>query len=154
MRGLTVRQPWAQAIATGAKTVENRTTGYSWRGPLAIHAGLAWSDRGAADERIAEWHGARLGLAVPCHPMPLPELFPEGAVVAVSELVDAHPDTGCCRPWGESAYVEASGRRRTAIWHLVLENTRALAEPVPYRGRQGLWPVPEYLAECLAEALA
>lgn len=49
MRALTVQQPWAWAIVYGGKDVENRTRNIAgaYRGPLAIHAGLRWSDRGA-----------------------------------------------------------------------------------------------------------
>lgn len=38
MRALTIRQPWADLIACGAKTVEVRTRPQSYRGPLLIHA--------------------------------------------------------------------------------------------------------------------
>lgn len=40
MKALTIRQPWAQLIALGEKTIETRTRATSHRGPLAIHAGL------------------------------------------------------------------------------------------------------------------
>ena len=39
MRVLTVCHPWAWAIVHGAKRIENRTWGASYRGPLLIHAG-------------------------------------------------------------------------------------------------------------------
>jgi len=38
MKALTVRQPWAQAIAEGLKTVEVRSRPIRYRGLLAIHA--------------------------------------------------------------------------------------------------------------------
>ena len=43
MRAMTVRQPHAWAIIHGGKDVENRTRNIagSYRGPVAIHAGLA-----------------------------------------------------------------------------------------------------------------
>ena len=42
MRALTVRQPWAWAIIHGGKDVENRVRSLGpYRGPVAIHAGLA-----------------------------------------------------------------------------------------------------------------
>lgn len=154
MKAITVRQPWAQAIATGAKTVENRTRLYAYRGPFAIHAGTGWSDRGAADDRIAQWHGQRQGFSIPCHPMPLEELFPTGVIVAVADLVDVHPDGGCCRPWGESSYVEAGGRDRRQITHMVLEGVMQLTEPVPARGWLGLWDVPAELAVAIARGVA
>lgn len=49
MRAITVQQPWAWAIFNG-KGVENRTRNIAgkYRGPLAIHAGARWSDRGGS----------------------------------------------------------------------------------------------------------
>jgi hypothetical protein len=38
MKAITVRQPWAELIASGAKRVENRTWRTRYRGPLLIHA--------------------------------------------------------------------------------------------------------------------
>jgi hypothetical protein len=142
VKAITIRQPWAQAVAAGVKRIENRTTVYTYRGLLAIHAGVAWSHRGAADERIATWHGHRMLIGQPCHPMPHERLFPTSAVIGVCELVDAHPDGGCCRPWGESSYREAGGRERQSIAHLVLQHRGVLAEPIPLPGRLGLWTVP------------
>jgi activating signal cointegrator 1 len=40
VKALTVRQPWAQLIALGEKTIETRTRLTSHRGLLAIHAGI------------------------------------------------------------------------------------------------------------------
>lgn len=162
MKAITVKQPWAWAIAHGGKTVENRSRGTAYRGPLAIHAGQAWSERGAEDGRVLNAWTAWLSGRPTSPPTPEHmrdqwehsdvlepddererELIPRGAIVAVAELVDAHPDAGCCRPWGESQYSEASGRVRTVVNHLVLEEIRPLAEPVPCRGALGLWRLPE-----------
>jgi hypothetical protein len=43
-KAITVRQPYAWLIVNGFKTVENRSeheSRWSFRGPLAIHAGKA-----------------------------------------------------------------------------------------------------------------
>jgi hypothetical protein len=39
-KALSIRQPWAHLILNGTKPVENRTWKTSYRGLLAIHAGL------------------------------------------------------------------------------------------------------------------
>lgn len=146
VRAITVKQPWAWAIAHGGKTVENRSRGTAYRGPLLIHAGLVWSQRGEYDPRVrAAWNGL--------HPQLAGSLgfteHPTGAVIAVAQLVDAHPDANCCRPWGESEYLEASGRRRTVVHHLVLEDVVPLPEPVPCRGALGLWrPPADVVLQC------
>lgn len=144
LRAITVRQPWAWAIEIGAKLVENRSRLTPYRGPLAIHAGQQFSARGKYDRRV--W--AEVNRWREAHPDPmLPGSLPwerTGVIVAVANLVDAHSDESCCRPWGESSYDEAVGGRRLAVAHLVLEDVRALPEPVPCRGMLGLWrPPPE-----------
>lgn len=149
MKALTIRQPWAWAVMAGGKTVENRTRGTKHRGTLAVHAGREWSTRGGQDPRvysaIALFTRAFEHTAGIIDPALHHDRIAFGALLGTVELVDSHPDTGCCRPWGESAYEEAGGKTRTVLHHLVLEDPRPLAEPVPCRGALGLWTVPEDL---------
>ena len=156
MRAITVQQPWASAIATGAKTVENRSWWTSYRGPLAIHAGTRWSDRGGESPLIADWWGEQQwpGADQACHPLPHRELFPTGAIIAVAELVDVHPDAGCCPPWGEATYLPHGKKRDVRVHHWVLEDIHQLAVPVDSIGRLGLWPVADDVVRELAEAVA
>jgi hypothetical protein len=140
VKAVTVKQPWAWAISTGKKTVENRSRNTTHRGRVAIHAGLSWSQRGAGDERIIELaatYGRIPALAI------LGGYVPFGAIIATAEIVDAHPEAGCCRPWGESAY---DGK---PVWHWVLESISALDVPVPCRGMLGLWAVPDDIAAAI-----
>lgn len=105
MKFLTIRQPWASLIAVGAKTIETRPFSTKYRGPLAIHAGLAkptihtlpgFTD--VTGEPIADGHDfAWLDLAQ----WPGPDRvydpsravvpLPFGAVVAVCDLIDVVP---------------------------------------------------------------
>ncbi len=124
IRCLTVQNPWCWAIAYGGKNIENRSRPVSYRGLLAIHAGLRWSLRGAADRRVIAAAGGVL------------RDVPTGAIIAVCELTDCHPASGCCPPWGDDTY---DGK---AVHHLVLENVRALETPIPCTGRLGLWRPP------------
>ncbi|HMS80161.1 MAG TPA: LysR substrate-binding domain-containing protein, partial [Burkholderiaceae bacterium] len=66
---LTIRQPWAFAVVAderdgqSPKRVENRgpgALGWRYRGPLLIHAGLGWDERGANDPRVAALLGTGL----------------------------------------------------------------------------------------------
>lgn len=131
LRALTIYQPWAWAIAAGMKDVENRP-GPLWRyrGPLAIHAGKVGDVNGWTDPRI------RAAIASHGQCGPIPALFEARmAVLAVADLIDVHRmDVDCC----------------TSVWrqthggvHLVLGNVRALPEPVPCKGAQGMWFLPE-----------
>lgn len=139
MKALTVQQPWAWAIVHGGKNIENRTQLWSYRGPLAIHAGVQWSARGINSPLIHDaWdqHGDFT------HTPNEHDAFTFGAILGVADLVDVHPDAGCCRPWGESAYIEHGGKERRRVVHLVLEDPRPLAEPIPCKGALGLWTPP------------
>ena len=144
MKALTVQQPWAWAIIHGGKLIENRTANWSsYRGPLAIHAGQRDSDRGWDSPLVQEAATGRMGPGCWDSGIITPSAWTErGAIIGVVDLVDVHPDTGCCRPWGESSYTEAGGRTRRLITHLVFENPRALDEPIPCKGKLGLWTPP------------
>jgi hypothetical protein len=145
MKALTVQQPWAWAIFNG-KNIENRTQLWKYRGPLAIHAGQRWSDRGGDSDLVTKaWFNTPLTDCVALTSLGLSSQqhrFTYGAILGTVEVVDLHPDAGCCQPWGESAYVEHGGRERRRIAHLVLEDPRPLAEPISCVGALGLWTPP------------
>lgn len=50
MKALTLYEPWATLIRTGKKTIETRSWGTQYRGPLAIHAGKKKADVWACGE--------------------------------------------------------------------------------------------------------
>lgn len=125
MRILTIHQPFASLIASGAKLVENRSWPTRYRGPLLIHAGKSrqWLDR--CDER------------------PAGEL-PFGAVVAVADLVDVVTIEALRA--GAPGVTDLRGHRHAfgpLCW--VLRNARPLRRPIPWTGAQGLRPVPDGL---------
>lgn len=141
MKAITVQQPWAWALVLGGKDVENRTHAYTYRGPLAIHAGRSWSERGAADPNVRTALD-RLGIDEGAEELAHPDRFTSGCIEGVVNLVDVHvAESGCCTsPWAEYP------PRR--MCHLVVENPRYLLELIPCRGRLGLWTPP---ADVLAQ---
>lgn len=156
MKVLTVQQPWAWAIIHGGKSVENRTQAWSYRGPLAIHAGTRWSERGGRSGLI--WDALRDRFGWPTGPESARRderpgfdvIRPLGAIIGVVDLVDVHgAEDGCCdSPWGERSHAEHGGRTRRDVVHLVLDRPRPLPVPIPCRGALGLWtPPPGVLAE-------
>ncbi|WP_030064118.1 ASCH domain-containing protein [Streptomyces natalensis] len=118
MRALTIRQPYAAAIAHADKRIENRVWRTAYRGPLLIHASLT-PDRRPGRGVSAVVRGLQLDL---------------GAVVAVARLANCHPDDGACSPWSLPGH-----------YHHVLEDVTALPLPVPWKGAQGLWTPPDAL---------
>ena len=150
MKALSVRQPWAWAIAHGHKDVENRSWPTQWHGRLAIHASARWDEDGAFSRQVLRAvveHGQPGGRFDP--PLRVetfepggdprilvrdPARFVPGAVIAIARLVDVCTATqGCgCGPWA----IEGQCHWRLADVH-------PLAEPVACKGRLGLWDLPE-----------
>jgi hypothetical protein len=80
MPALALRQPWAYAVMSLGKDVENRTWRTNYRGLLLIHAGLA-NDTSAPD----------LGVDA--------RTLTHGAIIGVVRLVDVV--RGASSPWAE-----------------------------------------------------
>lgn len=74
MRCLSVRQPWAWAICSGQKNIENRTWGTDYRGQIAIHAGSSKDSLNSIRKRSS----TKLD----------DSLFPLGAIIGVAEVLD------------------------------------------------------------------
>jgi len=154
MYAITVKQPWAWAIAAGFKDVENRTTNWSYRGPLAIHAGRHWSRRGEGSTLIETAWRARIAASIPVA-AGQPE-FVTGAIIAVVDLADIHPAADyqssrtCCEPWGEARYRSADHSLRTDVVHLVLRDARRITPPIDCPGALGLWAPPPEVQDLLA----
>jgi hypothetical protein len=123
LRALTIRQPWAGLIATNQKTIENRT----WAPPKNLAPGSLLAIHAAA---VIDKTTNRQVYGVPACCLPL------GAVVAVTRLLGAHqesPDrcTQACRTWGWADH-----------WHWQFGDTVAVAQPLPTKGRLGVWTLP------------
>lgn len=131
MRALSLWQPWASAVALGAKRVETRSWSTSYRGPIAIHAAKRWTK----SER-ATWAAWRLTW---------PDFFraelvtpPLGVVVVVAELVDCVPTESLKASGGLGEMEEAMGDYASGRYGWVLVRRRPI-RPLPMRGMQGLW---------------
>lgn len=112
MRALTIRQPWAAAIAHQAKRVENR----SWKLPAKHEGARILIHAGAQPDRNAEVFGEHLDVY--------------SAVVAVATITGCHwsNEWQCCGYWAfEQTY------------HWTLADVTALPEPVPAKGALGFW---------------
>ncbi|GGM26651.1 hypothetical protein GCM10011608_09380 [Micromonospora sonchi] len=140
MKAITVREPWASCIASGAKTIENRASGTNYRGPLLVHTSQQIDTPAIFDPRVQKALNLRQGSV---------SHFDHGMVIAVADLVDVHdadtiptltgePGT-CCEPWGQRMHGVRVAK------HLVLANVRRLAKPVSARGALGLWTPDEHV---------
>ncbi|NUR59423.1 MAG: ASCH domain-containing protein [Catenulispora sp.] len=155
MQALTVRQPYAWAIAHAGKTIENRSWSTSYRGLLAIHAALTFDQVGARSQQMLRAWGT-WWLDRPRKGTQLPKLTPDaqyierGAFVAVAQLIEVHlAADNCCWGWGEHPAV---GDRE--LFHWQLTGIVPLSTPVLATGRQGLWTPTDQQLKALTEAAA
>lgn len=133
LRGLTLWQPWAHAVAHLGKRVENRP----WKPPstilgrlVAIHAAAR---RDEADElRAEQFIRTAVGLDVPAA-----STLSRGTIVAIARVTGFV--TKSTDPWFFGPYG----------WQLT--DVVALPEPIPCRGMQGLWPVPAHIGRVVIE---
>jgi hypothetical protein len=136
MRAVTVRQPWAWAIARGHQEILNCGWETGFRGEIAIHASLR-VDLEAFDRaviRSANWDPGDPEAAI-------------GGIVAVLSLVsvcDAALAGGPC-DCGEWAV--------PGSFHWRLAQPRPLAWPVLTIGQPGLWDLPARVAADVARLL-
>lgn len=129
MKCLSIRQPWTELILAGLKTLETRTWGTDYRGPLLLHAGRTLDQdahagfilaTAKAGEQLPEKYGERINV--------------RGSIVGVANLVDCRPS----RPGDETwAMCEVDGK---TIW--VLESVRRFENPIGWKGALGLFEVP------------
>ena len=127
IRALTIRQPWAGAIAHQTKRVENRT----WKLP-AKHEGARILIHAAAQrDRGAQVYGEHLDVY--------------SAIVAVATITGCPYDNGnqvCCSYWAQPG-----------LYHWELADVIALPEPVrDVSGALGFWtPGDDALAAAQAQ---
>lgn len=131
LRGLTIQQPWATAIALGPKRIENR----KWRPHrrlidrglwLAIHAGRKWDNDGAEYVTRVWPH---------CPPR---EFHVMSAVIAIARVVRAVQVDEYDRrrdPWANGPF----------CWEL--DDVAALPWSMPAYGHLSLWELPKLIED-------
>lgn len=122
MKALTIRQPWAYAVISCGKNIENRSRPFSYRGPLAIHAGKSQVESEWARDFVDVWP---VGLTFTNDDLVY------GAIIGVVNLIDCVPYErvkGQC--WAEGP------------WCLIFRNATPI-EPISWRGMLGLFEVPD-----------
>lgn len=142
MKAITIRQPWASlAVCTDRngipfKRVETRSWKTCYRGPLAIHAGKFQTDMffmGMDEKRMGVF--AEAGL---CGDKDILNL-PYGAIIGTVDLVDCLPIEELQRIGLDTPRERAFGNWCPGRYGWVLANPVLFDEPIPARGKQGLW---------------
>jgi hypothetical protein len=130
MKAITIHPVWAWAIVHGHKPVENRTWRTKHRGPLLIHAS-AVSPASKRSDAIALAIFTKLGIEVP-------ETVPTGAIVGRVELVDC-----IARDGADAGAIPGPEELAGGPVCFVLAQPEAFEEPIPWRGMQRFFEVPE-----------
>ena len=125
MIALGIRQPWAELILRGIKTIEVRSLGTQLRGPIYLYTGKQFADIPAAETMLRR------------HAIDRDELT-LSRLVGTVEIVDSRP---CTAADADAACVPAEVLRGKQAW--CLANPVRLEEPfkprfVPY----GVWFYP------------
>lgn len=145
MRALTICQPYATLIVSGAKRVENRTWPTKYRGRIYVHAGKSRDWLSIKDVDGVDYcaHTQR----------PVAEL-PFGAVIGIATLIDCLPveairagDHDRQYPWIR----EHDHTKGPWCW-VFAENPQAL-DPVPMRGAQGFFDINPLTLEDIARGI-
>lgn len=171
MKALTVHQPWASLIVTGAKPYEFR----GWRAPhsligqrIVIHASAREVFRAEACsiyQAIRARHSdaemalatartclkARAALPILRRAwMPYQDHLPIAAGIGTAILGEPRPAAEIAEEFGVP-YVNDSDRKEHALFGWPMLEVEEWASPVPMRGAQGFWnwPTP---AQLLGEA--
>lgn len=153
MRAISLWQPWASAIALGSKTIETRHWPTKYRGPLAIHAAQR-KVRGELQDMAlsARWQGA---LHLLENGSSAGDIFmlPFGAIVATCNVVDCLTYAQCSMRGLRR--LQGVAPRQWTEWDMggfgdgrygwILEDIKPLAVPVPFKGKQGFFNVPDHL---------
>lgn len=125
LKALTIRAPWAWAIAQGWKRVENRSWATRFRGRIAIHAAVSKESDADAAATFAS-----LGIEPPSE-------FVRGAIIGTVELVDILPLNEFLRRFGDDRF-DRGFALGPLCW--VLREPR-LCVPTPCSGNFQLWDV-------------
>jgi len=122
MKALSFRQPWANLIVEGRKSLDLRTWNTNYRGPLVVYASLE------VEKDACRLHGIDIGMLT------------TGALIGVVDLVDV-------TALDEAAYharaaEHLNGRPwRDGLYGWVLKNPRLIDPPQVVRGRLNLFEV-------------
>lgn len=144
---ISLWQPFASLVVMGPRVKPHETRSWStrYRGPLLVHAARhrdAESDRNCLAASVA----------LVAAGVPVPELYPLGAVVGACRLVSCGLIGGFFPAEPDHELDERFGDWSKGRYAWALDNALAF-EPVPCVGSQGFWePTPDVLSACVRNA--
>jgi hypothetical protein len=131
MKVLSLLQPWATLVVTGAKKIETRSWRTSYRGPLLIHASAGKAGALLAAQQpftkyIQRFHELPFGAIVGS--VTLQDVVPIDALLLSDEAINRL-----------TLEERAFGDYREGRYGWLLSDAAAFEKPVPMRGHLHLW---------------
>lgn len=110
MKAISLLQPWASLIASGAKKIETRSWSTKYRGPLAIHASKGYKAKNLDMAWKEPFFAALESLRVTEENGDVSIRFPYGSILAICNLVD------CIKMTPEFIDLVKSAKGALSIW--------------------------------------
>lgn len=140
MKAISIKEPYAAAIALGYSSIENRTWRTRYRGPLLIHASKTLDDNWFSREGAFLYRTFRQRYETDLVGLIDRADFPTGGIIGIANLVDVlvqgDPLEKSYLPWFEGPY------------GFVLREQHALPF-LPMNGQLGIFTVPPDIAEAV-----
>lgn len=135
MRAITLHEPYASFMACGVKTIETRHWSTPFRGRLAIHAakGIPPYAREAMDDPVISGLMIQNGINR--------NMLPLGSIVAVVTVIDVVPTSAVKDEISDAE--RALGGYEGSRFAWITDELHRLTYPLPCKGRQGFWNVPD-----------
>lgn len=130
MKAISLWQPWASALVSGAKTIETRHWPTSYRGPLLIHAAKYHKECDAYQART----------------------LPFGALVGLVYLIGCKPVEAVRDTISEQEYSLGNYEDGRFAW--ITERGKVFETAIDYKGQQGFFEVPEEVVSCFLTTTA
>lgn len=151
MKAITTWQPWASLIALGFKPYEFR----GWYPPksiigqrIGIHAAARPVRLNEVRDLLEQFESQQPPCLLPAAREAVrsflhhPDRLPLSSVVCTTVLGSPKPGDVVAREFGVDAGND-SDREGTFNWGWPMLDVLALNPPVPWRGRQGFWDIPD-----------
>lgn len=125
-KALTIKNPWAYLIATGTKTVENRSRRTHYRGKVLLHSSKQMDNR-YRDMSTMFTYDQWLALTLQQQEKCVSGILHMSAIIGEAEIVD-------CIENSKSVWAEPGQ------WHWIIKNAVMYEKPIlNVKGQLGIW---------------
>ena len=150
MKAISLWQPWASLIVLGEKKIETRSWYTAYRFPVLIHA--AKRKNLSEMEELAEYdeyvEALQSFIPADAKSMTVKQMMnamPYGAIIGKATLSDCRTTRSVTPELSKKELMLGNYEPGRYAW--ILKNPVMFKEPIPYKGEQGFFNVPDELIE-------